>query len=434
MVIVEDPSSIFTVQWLTGPYGNVHTLQTYASYIKSQYPEQSDRIPQPWPIGLNTGSDNRISSDITSTVSSSNRDLANSVVVDAETVQASNSFVEAQISSSPPGGSPYEWFGSVIEASVMCSIDVDDQAVTSCGCEMFQFTKKPCGHMFTVSKELGLPIVFNRNPTVSVENTAMPIITCKLHCGRKLVTECNCDHFQNLSKPCSHMRKMCRTLGLELYVLTSDSDNGSDASSSIDSEQHIKRSEEDHSLPQSVDPNALEQVSKTISHSDFTTPLVRSTCATLKRITNSLSKNAINRLITSVDPETVEAIEGSVKRLERSFGDALDSGRPSKQHRHAQSDSLLTATVGQRRKARWVQVGSIRTSLSASKYALPWMHTVTCRCTSASCDPRKLGIEVEGLFVFHLRVNQVESLPDWVRSSKGGHLWTETQGVVCLSD
>ncbi|EGG05064.1 uncharacterized protein MELLADRAFT_107897 [Melampsora larici-populina 98AG31] len=337
MTVVEDPSSIFKVDWLSGPYGNVNIDRTYAAHIRSKYPHLAHDLPQAWPKGLTPEVQSTTVSNPTPTTS----DIESLVeAIPAEEADGiPNTMIEAHLTESSPDGPPDSWFGSTIEASVMCSVNVEEQAVTSCLCPSFKLTNRPCSHMLKVSNRLGIPIVLDTDNTCSPPHSQMPVITCKLLNGRKLVTECTCDVFQHLGQPCLHMKKMCQILDLEMYVLEPDHKDVSDGGSVVHSDQQINQphAESSSSLPETSNSGRSqclsETLTETLTHTDFTLPLVKSTRATVNRIQRCLSGKAITRLANQVSPVTMKDIEEASKRLERSITDALDSGRPKKQCR-----------------------------------------------------------------------------------------------------
>ncbi|EGG05269.1 uncharacterized protein MELLADRAFT_64263 [Melampsora larici-populina 98AG31] len=62
----EDLTTIFTVDWLSRPCGDVKIDWTYAVHIRSKYPEIN--LLQAWPKGLNSGVELTIVLDTTPTI------------------------------------------------------------------------------------------------------------------------------------------------------------------------------------------------------------------------------------------------------------------------------------------------------------------------------------------------------------------------------
>ncbi|KAG0139478.1 hypothetical protein CROQUDRAFT_675103 [Cronartium quercuum f. sp. fusiforme G11] len=293
LVIVEDPTSIFSVTWLNGPYGNITTHCDYATFIRSQNPHLVDLIPQPWPLGLKVDLNSSAVVDLSSLacngpeqalgVEGDNvmviEDSQDIVVLDED--DSPKTLVEAQLMAPSLAEPSDSWFGSQIIASVMS-----------------------------------------------------PKVTCQFHNKGKLVTDCSCKTFQECRRPCFHMHNMCRTLGLELYVLAPDSDV-----SSIPNMQEISIDPQSCSLNKPsitasdiITSTQSNPCQETLTHTDFTCPLVKSTVASVKHMEKVLGSNRRVHLVNSVPPALVEEIHNSANELEQKFCHALDSGRPTKQH------------------------------------------------------------------------------------------------------
>ncbi|KAG0141118.1 hypothetical protein CROQUDRAFT_52225, partial [Cronartium quercuum f. sp. fusiforme G11] len=243
--------------------------------------------------------------------------------------------VEAQLiapSSAEPSDS---WFGSQIVASVMCLIKNNSRFVTSCRCVMFDLTLGPCTHMITVSKSFHLPLSVVAQSKSTLTSLQAPKVTCQFHNERKLVTDCSCKTFQECGRPCFHMHNMCRTLGLELYVLAPDSDVGSIPNTQEDSIDLQSRSMNKPSITASniITSTKSNPCQETLTHTDFTCPLVKSTVASVKCIEKVLGSNGRVRLVNSVPPALVEEIHNSANQLKQKLCHALDSGHPTKQCR-----------------------------------------------------------------------------------------------------
>ncbi|KAG0139141.1 hypothetical protein CROQUDRAFT_55131 [Cronartium quercuum f. sp. fusiforme G11] len=238
------------------------------------------------------------------------------VVLDKD--DSPKTLVEAQLmapSSAEPSNS---WFGSQIIASIMCLIKNDSQFMTSCKCIMFDLTLGPCTHMITVSKSFHLPLSIVAQSKSTLTLLQAPKVTCQFHNKWKLVTDCSCKMFQECGRPCFHMHNMCRTLGLELYVLAPDSDIGS-----IPNTQEISIDPQSHSLNKpsitASDIITLTQYNpcqETLTHTDFTCPLVKSTVASVKCMEKVLGSNGRVCLVNSVPPALVNKIHNSANELE----------------------------------------------------------------------------------------------------------------------